>query len=826
MQVVNIPLQNDFETELSATISAVALTFDIEDAPGFALPVGQAVYAVIEPLSSTNREVVLITGISGTTLTVTRGLADYSGGATTAATHSGGSTFVITDTWQIFDEYATAINSKLDNDGGNSTTSLDIAVTGTSVRIREDSGELKLTDDLTAEVSLSTLAAAAGVDTQVRVSVADTTSNFLDNKITVSGTGLVVTKSITSPGGDEKLNIDVTSTAEDASVDNSYTASETIVAGAPVSATSTDDEAENMIISTLSDAGTESTFSAQAVGHIKTCNAGENKVAAIYYYGTTIELVVGTVAADKTITWGTAVNVGTGAALGIERIEDDKVAILYADNAGTPVAWVVIVTISGTVPTLGTPSSLGAVAPSTNNADIALIDTDKLVVAYSDGIDASKGKARCATFTGTTIGTWGAALEFETGATKYVSVSKFDTDKAGVFYQDDDDSDKGKGALLVATGTTLAAAAAVEMNTNATTYITSAQTTTNKIVVGYYDSTSTDVEARVASLSGLTISYGVEATVGSSASAYLSVDSISATEAFIAYEETGTSDGKFNKLSVSGTTITVSDQYTINGSTNNVSYISLAKVSDKSKFIICYRDEADANKGNAEVYQEYDNVDASVGFAQSSVSATDSVLVRSKGVDANQTGLTAGTVYYLKSGGIESTNNTGYKGGVAKSTTELDIDIDKDNGISGTTTATGANLTTLTDGSDADSLHTHPSYTPVTNLGNGTRAASTASGTEVIAHGLGRTPKQILFFSVVGGYGNSSGCVDDDMDNVCSYIDTAGGASVASSVCMRGGSGGNLQSAEVTDWDDTNFTLAWTKAGTGGTLTFSWIALG
>ncbi len=76
-----------------------------------------------------------------------------------------------------------------------------------TVTVRRDgAGDLLFKDNSTAEVSLNTLAAAAGVDQQVRVSVTDTTSGFLNDKLTL-GNGL--TKTINNPGGNEDLELNL-----------------------------------------------------------------------------------------------------------------------------------------------------------------------------------------------------------------------------------------------------------------------------------------------------------------------------------------------------------------------------------------------------------------------------------------------------------------------------------------------------------------------------------------------------------------------------------------------------------------------------------------
>ena len=115
------PLESAYKTVLTSSIDSVTTTIVVDVAPSVTVPVGKKIPAVLDPKNNF-REVIFITGIAGTTLTVERGGPDYSGGPSTAHAHSAGSTIVITNPFNLFKDYADAIDSKLDNDGGNTTT--------------------------------------------------------------------------------------------------------------------------------------------------------------------------------------------------------------------------------------------------------------------------------------------------------------------------------------------------------------------------------------------------------------------------------------------------------------------------------------------------------------------------------------------------------------------------------------------------------------------------------------------------------------------------------------------------------------------------------
>ena len=127
--VTNIPLESSYSTALTNSVNSTALSIVVDTAPQFALPGGQSFDIVVDPKNNF-REVMSVTAIVGTTLTVTRGRPDYSGGPSTAQSHSGGAVVIISDNFNVFSDYATAINSKADNTGDTFTGELLFSGTG------------------------------------------------------------------------------------------------------------------------------------------------------------------------------------------------------------------------------------------------------------------------------------------------------------------------------------------------------------------------------------------------------------------------------------------------------------------------------------------------------------------------------------------------------------------------------------------------------------------------------------------------------------------------------------------------------------------------
>ena len=503
----------------------------------------------------------------------------------------------------------------------------------------------------------------------VTVSAADTTPGYLDDKITVAG---ALSKAITSPAGNEKLELTVSTT-----VDETYTALEAMVAGAPASASLTADNAENMVISALSTAGADSVLTSNAGADSAGVNLSRNKIALIYNdaTGDTNYLAIGTVAADKTITFGSAVELGGDAGgVSICEIGTDKIVVAYKSGS-TYLARVA--TISGTTPTLGATVEVGAsdnTGTSVLRIALAKLDTDKFIAAYRADSDTNKGKTVAATVSGTTI-TLGSAVEFEAGATAHITIAQVDTNKAVVFYMDDDDGDQGKGALLSVSGTVVSTATPVAFEANAISSTAAVQLTTDKAIVVYQDTISGNSEARIASVSGLTLSFPTAATtIGTADAATVGACAVSATEAYACYIDA--TAGKFNKLTISGTTITAGSQNTFNG-VDATETVRLTKVSDSNKVLLSYKDVGNSDRPTATCYQSYDNSTRHIGHTVATVAAAADVSVRSKGIIDNQSGLTAGSSYWLSTTGTLTTTqtDTGIHAGIAKSATELDIQI-------------------------------------------------------------------------------------------------------------------------------------------------------
>ena len=202
------PLEDWFITTLAQSWNWAVGTVYVNDTPSFTFPSGVTTYIVVDPGKSTMQAAIIDSyDANANTLNVSSiTLNKWAGVAYTQQTHSVGAIVIISDNYQFWEDIATAINSKLGNDGTNSTSAFDLALTGSSWRSRNDGGIMKFRDDANPEVSLSTLASGWGADTKVAVTINDTTPAVLDSKLT-AGDGL--SKTVINPAWNEQLDLDI-----------------------------------------------------------------------------------------------------------------------------------------------------------------------------------------------------------------------------------------------------------------------------------------------------------------------------------------------------------------------------------------------------------------------------------------------------------------------------------------------------------------------------------------------------------------------------------------------------------------------------------------
>ena len=124
-------------------------------------------------------------------------------------------------------------------------------------------------------------------------------------------------------------------------------------------------------------------------------------------------------------------------------------------------------------------------------------------------------------------------------------------------------------------------------------------TANNKVVVVYCDESDSDkAKAVVGTVSGTSISFGTPANVSTTTTTYVAAcfDS-SVNKVIVVYADTTNTAGKGAAGTVSGTNITFGSEYEFASDTTN--FVDIVYMTDESKFVVVYRDSSNNNYGTA-----------------------------------------------------------------------------------------------------------------------------------------------------------------------------------------------------------------------------------
>lgn len=120
--LTNYPKQSFFKTTLASPIDASQTSGIVLSAVPDYSPAGETIYiSITDP---DNPETISCTGWNTTTKIlsgVTRGVANYSGGSSSASAHAAGTSVVLSDNWNYWEDLKTAINSKVEDSGDTMT---------------------------------------------------------------------------------------------------------------------------------------------------------------------------------------------------------------------------------------------------------------------------------------------------------------------------------------------------------------------------------------------------------------------------------------------------------------------------------------------------------------------------------------------------------------------------------------------------------------------------------------------------------------------------------------------------------------------------------
>ena len=169
-----------------------------------------------------------------------------------------------------------------------------------------------------------------------------------------------------------------------------------------------------------------------------------------------------------------------------------KVVIAYRDTGNSNHGTAIVGTVSGTSISFGSEAVFNSA--TTYNPTVTYDTTNqKVVIAYPDSGDSSKGKVIVGTVSGTSI-SFGTAVVFNVTETSQIgSIYDPTNNKVVIAYKDHGNSDYGTTIEGTVSGTSISFGSEVVFNNGNTEYTSPVyDSTNNKIVIAYTDAGSSN----------------------------------------------------------------------------------------------------------------------------------------------------------------------------------------------------------------------------------------------------------------------------------------------------------------------------------------------
>ena len=366
--------------------------------------------------------------------------------------------------------------------------------------------------------------------------------------------------------------------------------------------------------------GSETVFSNATTTDISaTFDSNSNKIVVVYRVSGTSTAVVGTVS-GTTISFGSSV-VFDSNSLSYSSIVFDssanKIVVAYRDtnnNYGTAIVG----TVSGTSISFGTK----VVFESATTADISAtydVNSNKVVIAYTDLANSYYGTAIVGTVSGTSI-SFGSPTVFNAGQTLRCEAS-YDSysNKVIIAYRDNGNSSYGTAIIGTVSGTSISFGSEVVFESSLISSISSTFDSKNNKVVICYNASSLG-KAIVGEVSGTSISFGSANTFRSASAEEISVtfDS-SSNKVVISYDYNY--DGFIVSGIVSGTSITFDtvETYTLGRSQET----STTFDSNSNRVVTFFKAQNNSDYGTSVVYRpSSSNASSYIGVAAEDISDT------------------------------------------------------------------------------------------------------------------------------------------------------------------------------------------------------------
>jgi len=225
-------------------------------------------------------------------------------------------------------------------------------------------------------------------------------------------------------------------------------------------------------------------------------------------------------------------------------------------------------------------------------------NANKVVIFYTDTVNSRSGAAIVGTVSGTSI-SFGTKATFESGNTSFITAT-FDStnNKAVVFYRDEGNSNYGTAAVGTVSGTGISFGSPVVFNSANTPFLGSSfDSNAGKILVVYKDVGNSNYgNSIVGTVSGTSISFGSEVTfLSANGGFYRSIFDSSANKHVVLYDNPNDSNHGYARVgTISGTSVSFGTEAEFEN--GEAEYMGGVFDSNAGKIAIVYKDGSNSNR--------------------------------------------------------------------------------------------------------------------------------------------------------------------------------------------------------------------------------------
>jgi len=387
-------------------------------------------------------------------------------------------------------------------------------------------------------------------------------------------------------------------------------------------------------------------------GAVTSSLISENKIFIAYSQNNDFELTAIIATTDGTsIDFGDPVVITSNFALSYNFIscctlEEDKVFVAYRDEGNSSRGTAVVGIIFGTVPSFGDPVVFEGGA--TNYISCCRVSENKVFIAYEDIGGSSYGTGIVGTISGT-VPSFGSPVVFRSSSgTNYISCCTLEEDKVFIAVNDST-ADDAYGIVGTISGTVPAFGGPVAYHTgslNGAEYNACIAIDPNKVFIAYKNNDNSDYgTAIVGIIDGTVPEFGDPVVFESAVTTYISCCIIAKDKVLVTYKDEGNSSyGTAIIATINGTVPKFGDHVVYTG-TNVVVYSSVIQIGE-NKACVSFSESTNGD-GTSIILSESELL----GISQEAASAGETAKIVMEGVSTAHTGLMDGMSYYADSDG-------------------------------------------------------------------------------------------------------------------------------------------------------------------------------